>query len=114
MRTLLPRLLALGTILVSGGCAVTGPDVDRSLTLYVAAQTAPCVGEGPRTYLVVRYDPRDEWTFFYDAIEGFAHETGYAYTLSVLRSEVQNPPADGSSAEYRLLGVLHREAVPTP
>lgn len=114
MRPLLPRLLAFGTILVSGGCAVTEPNTDRRLTLYVAAQTAPCVGVGPHTCLVVREDPQGDWTFFYDAIEGFSHEAGYAYTLSVLRREVRNPPADGSSAAYRLLGVLHREAVPAP
>lgn len=114
MRPLLPRLLALGTILVSGGCAITEPDLERTLTLFVAAQTAPCVGVGPQTCLVVRQDPREDWTFFYDAIDGFTHEAGYAYTLSVLRREVRNPPADGSGAEYRLLGVLHREAVPAP
>ena len=114
MRPLLPRLVALGTILVSGGCVITGPDADTRLTLYVAPQTAPCVGVGPQTCLVVRDDPQGDWTFFYDAIEGFTHEPGYAYTLSVLRREVPDPPADGSSFEYRLMRIVERQAVPTP
>lgn len=113
MRSLLPRLLLAAGILVSGGCAHAGPtESAERLTLYVAAQTAPCTGVGPQTCLLVREDPREAWGLFYSGIEGFTHEAGFAYTLEVLRTPVPNPPADGSSLDYRLLRVLERRAEP--
>jgi hypothetical protein len=79
-------------------------------TLYVAPQTSPCSGEGIHTCLLVRRDPAAPWGLFYDGIQDFTHQPGYAYTLSVASSEVVNPPADASSRHYRLLRILSREA----
>lgn len=113
MPSLLPRLLAAAGILVSGGCAATVPTGSAErLTLYVAAQTAPCTGVGPQTCLLVREDPREAWTLFYSGIRGFTHEPGFAYTLEVLRTPVPDPPADGSSLDHRLLRVVERRAEP--
>lgn len=114
MRSPLPRFFALAGVLVSGGCGITGPAVKdaKPLTLYVASRTAPCVRVGPQTCLLVKQKPGDEWSFFYSGIEGFTHEPGCAYTLDVLRREVPDPPADGSSYGYRLVRIVERESVP--
>lgn len=37
---------------------------------------------------------------------GFSYEPGYRYTLRIARRVIENPPADGSSAAYRLLEIL--------
>jgi hypothetical protein len=79
-----------------------------ALTLYVAAHTSACVGEALRPCLLVKERADGAWTFFYDSIEGFRHERGYAYTLRVARRPVADPPADGSSFAYRLLQVIEK------
>lgn len=104
-------LLALSILLVSGGCDVFGPSPTQVIVMYVGPRTAPCHSPHMTECLLVRMNPRDEWTFFYTGIIGFEHEPGYAYTLNVLTRRIDNPPADGSSVEYRLLQVLRRTPV---
>ena len=88
------------------GCSIVEPDREELLTLYVAPYTATCVGVDVQRCLLVKQAPEAEWTFFYDGIEGFTYEPGFAYTLRVARRHVPNPPADGSSVAYRLITVL--------
>jgi hypothetical protein len=86
----------------------TAPGVER-LTFDVRPTRVPCTGEARTTCLVVRVPPDTTWRFFYDAIDGFTFEEGYRWRLEVERRPVPNPPADGSSAEYRLLRVVSKE-----
>ena len=79
---------------------------EEAVTLYVAAHTVSCVGEGQRECLLVREDPTRAWSYFYDAIAGFEYRPGYTYTLRVAVRKIENPPADGSSRAYRLLRIL--------
>ena len=103
-----------GAILLGilGACGLLEPRSEDRLTLYVAPAMAECVGVGPRQCLLVKERPEQEWGYFYGSIAGFAYEPGFTYTLSVARRRVPNPPADGSSYEYRLLRLLAREAAP--
>lgn len=101
-------ILSVGIAACSSG---TAPQ-ERILTFEVAATRVPCTGEGPMMCLQVREPGESAWRFFYDPIEGFTHEAGYRYTLRVARRSIANPPADGSSAAYRLVEMLARVAVP--
>jgi hypothetical protein len=105
--------LALALLLgAAAACrSATGP-AERVFTLQVAPARVPCVGEGTHECLQVRERADAPWQLFYDPIEGFVHEPGYQYLLRVARRPVANPPADGSSAAYRLLAVLSRTAAP--
>jgi heat shock protein HslJ len=80
-------------------------------TLFVGAEQVDCVGVGPQKCLLIREDPNAEWSYFYDAIEGFEWEAGFEYELRVNISEVENPPADGSSLRYELIEVVNKTAV---
>ena len=93
--------------LVSCDLLSTEPEAVR-LILYVAPHTVECTGEGAHTCLLVREDSDEEWRYFYDEIEGFDYVAGFTYKLSVSRRVVEDPPADGSSFEYRLIEVLER------
>ncbi len=53
----------------------------------------------------------NDWSYFYDNIEGFDYELGYIYDLSVRKETVSNPPADGSSIKYILNRIISKERV---
>jgi hypothetical protein len=72
----------------------------------------PCVGEGARECLQVRERSDAPWQLFYDYIEGFAYEPGFRYVLRIAERPIPNPPADASSAAYRLLRVISRTPAP--
>jgi heat shock protein HslJ len=63
----------------------------------------------------VRYDDNGivtghgEWEFLYQDIEGYTHEPGVRNVVRVLRYQVANPPADGSSVAYVLDMVVESE-----
>ena len=84
------------------------PGAER-LTFDVRPARVPCTGEARTRCLVVRVLPDTTWRYFYDAITGFKFEEGYRWRLEVERRRVQNPPADGSSAVYRLVRVVSKE-----
>jgi hypothetical protein len=105
----LPRLLALAALLgLLGSCGILEPRREERLTLYVAPARLACMGVAPQECLQVRYRPDEAWGFFYDPIEGFAYEPGYAYTLLVARRRIPDPPQDASSYRYRLLRILEK------
>lgn len=100
----LALLLSLAVAACSG---ITGPS-ERVVTMDVASQRVPCTGLVPRECLRVRQLPDTAWGLFYDAIDGFAFEAGFEYTLRVRVRTVPNPPADASSLAYRLITVLRK------
>jgi len=101
------RVAVIATLVVAAAaCSVlTGPDI---VTLFVAPHEVECIGVGPRTCLQTRESPTDEWTLFYDAIEGFEFEPGFFYELRVAVYTVDPVPADGSSLRYVLREVVSK------
>ena len=65
-----------------------------------------CVGVAPMQCMVV------DGEFFYEPIEGFAHEEGFDYRLKIERfdawPEQEEPPQDASRYGYRLIEVVSR------
>jgi len=112
-RLLTIRFLACAALLGPlSSCGVFDPDEKNQLTLYVAPHTVDCVGVGPQQCLLVKEHPAEAWRNFYNGITGFTYEPGYTYTLLVEWRRIPNPPADGSSREYRLLRILSQDASP--
>ncbi len=79
-------------------------------TLFVDSKMATCTGVGLRTCLRVRESASQDWELFYDRIEGFDYESGFAYELKVKEEKVENPPADASSIKTTLIEVVKKEA----
>ena len=107
-RSAFAAIVGLSTLMIGGCGAPLVPDQDV-LTLEVAPFTVECTGEMVQRCLRVRRAPDEEWTNFYDPIDGFTHEEGYHYHIQVARRRVPNPPADASSYEYRLLRIISKE-----
>ncbi|MEM8486427.1 MAG: DUF4377 domain-containing protein [Bacteroidota bacterium] len=74
--------------------------------VYVADRTATCVGVGEQQCLLVRENPDDQWTYWYDGIFGFSHKTGTSYLLHILEEDIENPPQDASSISWTLIEVV--------
>lgn len=90
------------------GCANPFALKEEILTLDIAAARVGCQGLVPQECYRVRQQPDTDWTLFYDYIEGFDYQTGFEYTIKVVRRPVPNPPADGSSSTYHLLSILRK------
>jgi hypothetical protein len=104
-------LLLFLTWTVAGSTACFLGSGGEVVTLEVGPETVECVGEAVQRCLRVREHPGDAWRNFYDPIQGFTHEEGFLYRLSVLRERVSDPVADQSSFSWRLLRVLSKEPV---
>ncbi|MGW8225878.1 MAG: META domain-containing protein [Anaerolineales bacterium] len=83
-------------------------------TVYVGSKLQDCVGVAPQKCMQVKESPEEEYTLFYDQIEGFEYEEGYEYKLLVQEEQVENPPADGSSIRWILVSIESKEAVGEP
>lgn len=104
--------LAVGATLTAASCgSITGPGLDIR-TMHVASTRVTCQGFVEQTCYQVRERPDQPWVLLYEEIRGFQHEAGFEYTIRVLQTRVQDPPADGSSLEFRLLAVVRKVAVP--
>ena len=87
------------------GCAPGSPS-GRQARMWIAPELVDCVGVGPQKCMLVRESEDAEWEFFYGGIEGFTYTEGVSYVLDVEIFEVEDPPADGSSLEYRLVEIV--------
>ena len=98
--------LALSS-LVLAACGGAGEAPDK--TLWVGPYMVDCVGVAPQKCLQVKEKPEDDWTLFYDQIEGFDYEEGFLYQLLVSVEEIENPPADASSLRYTLVKIVSQD-----
>jgi heat shock protein HslJ len=83
----------------------------QSKMLIVADHLEDCVGVGPQSCMLVKENHEDEWTYFYNQIEGFKYEEGFTYELLVNEIPVPNPAADASSLRYELKNIVSK--IPT-
>ena len=127
LRLRLPQILALcgGLLLLTAvaGCIISPrqggtPTVEnkrsngqQGSTLFVGPNQVDCVGVGPQKCLLVKETLQGEYQYFYDGIEGFDWEPGFEYELLVQVTEVDNPPADGSSLHYALIEVVAKRKI---
>jgi Domain of unknown function (DUF4377) len=81
-----------------------------SVVVDIAPARRPCVGEGVRSCLVVRWAGDSAWRNLSSPIEGFTHESGVFVRLVVKREPIPRPLADGSSRRY----VALRECLRVP
>jgi heat shock protein HslJ len=80
-------------------------------TLWVNSSKVACVGVGPMQCLQVKFNASENWSNFYDAIEGFEYQPGFVYELEVQVDTLDkaNLPADKSIYVYKLLNVISKK-----
>ncbi len=107
------RALACLVLALAACSTPTEPKFERIQALHVASSLVAChQWYGPSECLQVRTNTAAEWRPLFQGIVGFTHEVGFEYELLVVEYSIRNPPADGSSREYRLARILRRIQVP--
>lgn len=74
----------------------------------IGSQYQDCVGVAPMKCLQVT-KPNGSPELFYNSIEGFNYQEGFAYQIEVSSKPVANPPADGSSIKYKLVKIISQK-----
>jgi len=112
-------LIVVGILLAACASAAESEPADQKpqaspaeKSVYVGPILVDCVGDDPQKCIFVKENPEDEYTLFYDQIEGFDYEEGYEYNIVVKEEQVENPPAGGSSLKWTLVRIESKEPVP--
>jgi len=70
-------------------------------TITVASDYGDCVGLVPQKCLLIKFEGKSDWEFWYSGIDEFNYEPGYEYVLEVKKETLPDPvPADRSSIKY--------------
>ena len=105
------KLVLVILVAILAGCNNDSEGVgDREV--FIDHYKSECFGIDLSLCMRSRSSTEEEWSLFYNAIEGFDYEWGYVYKLKVNVSNIENPPADASSKKYTLLEVLSKELEP--
>ncbi|WP_316822773.1 META domain-containing protein [Pedobacter gandavensis] len=109
LKSIITKKGILSLLIVLGSVASTmAADVIR---MMVKEDRASCTGVAPMNCLQVKYKNSKNWELFYSEIQGFKHQEGYRYTLSVIRTKRKNVPADASAYTYKLKKVIKKEKI---
>jgi hypothetical protein len=89
------------------GCA-HNPDSSEILELYLNHYKSECNSFELELCPQSRINENDDWSFYYDHIEGFDYEWGFTYKIKVKVENIENPPEDSSSVKYTLLEIIEK------
>ena len=111
------QLCLLMTVVVCGAlvlaaCSPVPAAVEK--TVFVGPTLVDCEGAGAQKCLLVKENPDEEFSLFYDQIEGFDYEEGYEYELRIREEKVQDPPADASAIKWTLVEVVSKTLAAAP
>ncbi len=100
------------SLFINAGC---GADAEkpRSSDLYLNHYKSECGSFELALCVQSKVNVSDDWSFFYDNIEGFEYEWGFTYKIKVIIEDIENPPQDSSSVKYTLLEVIEKIKEPT-
>lgn len=108
------------TAFLAVGCSDDEPkDVVNEIKMSVSAETGTYIPWGSDTpvecMLVMSEDNPGVWEpLGFNSIKWFTYERGHEYYLSVERTILANPPADGSDRTYSLIRIIDDRLVTEP
>src|SRR5690606_8544985 len=108
------QILILMVVGILFSCSNESENQDQSIDMRVNHYQNTGIGEGLFLTLLVQENNNigsDNWTKFYNSIEGFNYEPGFIYDIKVKVEQVNNPPADGSSLKYTLQEIKSTEEI---
>ncbi len=105
------RWLQVAWVSVLAGCGILDPD-STTRSYEVAPYKSTCSGLWYTLCLQVREPGALSFENMFETPSGFDFEWGVGYVILVEETEVENPPADGSSIRRSLVRTLERSPVP--
>ena len=98
-------------ILILTACAVN--KINSHEIMWVNSNKVPCNGVAPMHCMQIQTGNQlnqNNWTLFYDQIEGFNYVPGNIYQLKVSVASLNSNlvPADASSKKYKLIEVISK------
>ncbi|MEP0264366.1 DUF4377 domain-containing protein [Dokdonia sp.] len=105
--TYINYLILLITASIFTGCS-NDDDNAQIVSLEIKHYKTTAVGLDLQFTTLVREGDDPNFRIFYSGIEGFNYELGFDYELIVRKSEIDNPPADGSSIRYELINEVSK------
>lgn len=109
LKSIITKKGILSLLIVLG--SISSTMAAEVIRLMVKEDRASCTGVAPMNCLQVKYKNSKNWELFYSEIEGFKHQEGYRYTLSVIRTKRKNVPADASIYTYKLKKVIKKQKI---
>ncbi|WP_176829910.1 DUF4377 domain-containing protein [Tenacibaculum sp. MAR_2009_124] len=105
------KIFYLILLLISVSCAVNKTNSHQ--VIWVNSSKVPCTGVAPMHCMQIQTGNvlnQDNWTLFYDSIEGFDYIPGNIYKLkvSVISLDPDLVPADASTKKYKLIEVISK------
>ncbi|CAM1364740.1 DUF4377 domain-containing protein [Tenacibaculum xiamenense] len=102
--------LIIGALMLTA-CAVNKTNSHQ--VIWVNSSKVPCTGVAPMQCMQIHTGNelnKDNWTLFYDEIEGFNYVPGNIYKLkvSVTSLDPSSVPADASTKKYKLIEVISK------
>lgn len=81
-------------------------------TLYIGANMVKCMGKDEfQKCLLVKERPEDQYTYYYDQIEGFHFEEGNEYQLVVREEAVEHSSTESTTIKWVLVEVVNKTPV---
>ncbi len=99
----------MNTLMILLSAMILFSSCQETERIFIADHRVDCEGVAPQKCMLFKKDKSQDWTYFYDSIEGFDYEEGYLYELEVRVAQIENPPADGSSLHYALIKIISKE-----
>ena len=107
-------LISMAACFFISACSNDEPkDTSELIHMWVSAQTTVTDNhDTPIECMQVKYSLDGSWEpMLFGNIENFQYEKGVEYELSVIRTTLFNPPADGASFTYRLERIINHKVV---
>ena len=83
----------------------------KPIEVIVASYKVKCAALTEQNCFLIKLKPEDEWTYYYNDLDGFDYEEGFEYVLSVKKIRGSNTITDASDFKYELLEVISKTPV---
>ena len=77
----------------------------KPVEVIVASYKVKCTALAEQSCFLIKLKPEDEWTYYYNDLDGFDYEEGYEYVLLVKKLRGSNDITDASDFKYELVEI---------
>ncbi len=108
------NIILITVIILLSSCTSDNDNNSTDVTLKINHYKETAIGIDKTLVLQIQENNNigsDNWTLFYNEIEGLNYELGYIYEVNTRKETISNPPSDGSSVKYILTDVISKVKV---